>query len=125
MTSIYLVYLFSVSGKQKGKKTVNQEELLEVPDGWKEPGIAKEQNPHGVVSESSFATLFPKYRENYINECWPLVKKTLGDHVSSNLLSRIFVLKLINKCFLLYKKEEILYKYTCICNEYFLKIFFI
>nr|XP_011412443.1 KRR1 small subunit processome component homolog [Crassostrea gigas] len=67
-------------GKQKGKKTVNQEELLEVPDGWKEPGIAKEQNPHGVVSESSFATLFPKYRENYINECWPLVKKTLGDH---------------------------------------------
>ncbi|XP_052694750.1 prolyl 4-hydroxylase subunit alpha-1-like [Crassostrea angulata] len=67
-------------GKQKGKKTVNQEELLEVPDGWKEPGISKEQNPHGVVSESSFATLFPKYRENYINECWPLVKKTLGDH---------------------------------------------
>lgn len=67
-------------GKQKGKKTVNQEELLEVPDGWKEPGISKEQNPNGVVSESSFATLFPKYQENYINECWPLVKKTLGDH---------------------------------------------
>ncbi|XP_062605458.1 prolyl 4-hydroxylase subunit alpha-1-like [Saccostrea cucullata] len=67
-------------GKQKGKKPVNEEDLLEVPEGWKEPGISKDQNPHGMVSESSFATLFPKYREAYINECWPLVKKTLGDH---------------------------------------------
>jgi hypothetical protein len=72
---------FLFLGKQKGKKSVNQEELLEVPKGWKEPGITKEENPHGMVSESSFATLFPKYKEAYINECWPLVKKTLADHV--------------------------------------------
>lgn len=103
---IMYLYLFTLSGKQKGKKTVNQEELLEVPDGWKEPGISKEQNPHGVVSESSFATLFPKYRENYINECWPLVKKTLGDHVSFKSLSRIFVLKVMINFFFSMKRRK-------------------
>lgn len=60
---------------------MNEEELLTVPDGWKDPGMSKDDNPHGVLSESSFATLFPKYREKYLKECWPLVKKSLGDYV--------------------------------------------
>lgn len=59
---------------------VNDEDLLTVPEGWKDPGISKDDNPHGVLAESSFATLFPKYREKYLQECWPLVKKTLADH---------------------------------------------
>jgi len=49
-----------------------------MPPGWKEPSFTKEDNPYGFVAESSFATLFPKYREKYLQECWPLVKAELS-----------------------------------------------
>lgn len=51
-------------------------------DAWsmKLPTFTKDDNPHGVLCESSFATLFPKYREKYLRECWPLVKKILLEH---------------------------------------------
>ncbi|XP_021565663.1 KRR1 small subunit processome component homolog isoform X3 [Carlito syrichta] len=63
-------------------KSENQDEseLLTVPDGWKEPTFSKEDNPRGLLEESSFATLFPKYREAYLKECWPLVQKALNEH---------------------------------------------
>ncbi|XP_078802929.1 KRR1 small subunit processome component homolog isoform X2 [Oryzias latipes] len=59
---------------------------MTVPDGWKEPAFSREDNPRGLLEESSFATLFPKYREAYLKECWPLVEKALGDsHIKASL----------------------------------------
>lgn len=57
-----------------------------VDDAWamKIPDFKKDDNPNGLVEESSFATLFPRYREKYLREAWPLVQKTLsGKHVFS------------------------------------------
>ena len=64
-------------------KNNREEEAPEVvEDAWKMklPEFKPEHNPHGLLEESSFATLFPKYRENYLRECWPLVQKALNEH---------------------------------------------
>lgn len=53
-----------------------------VDNAWslKIPEFKPENNPNGLLEESSFATLFPKYREKYLKEYWPLVKKSLDEH---------------------------------------------
>ncbi|XP_036617125.1 KRR1 small subunit processome component homolog [Trichosurus vulpecula] len=66
--------------QKRGNRGVDESELLTVPDGWKEPAFTKDDNPRGLLEESSFATLFPKYREAYLKECWPLVQKALHEH---------------------------------------------
>nr|XP_057934025.1 KRR1 small subunit processome component homolog [Doryrhamphus excisus] len=71
---------------RNNKKTVDEAELLTVPDGWKEQPFTKDDNPRGLLEESSFATLFPKYREAYLKDCWPLVEKALGElHIKASL----------------------------------------
>uniref|UniRef100_H0XWN2 KRR1 small subunit processome component n=1 Tax=Otolemur garnettii TaxID=30611 RepID=H0XWN2_OTOGA len=57
----------------------DESELLSLPDSWKEPTFSKDDNA-GELEESSFATLFPKYREAYLKEYWPLVQKALNEH---------------------------------------------
>jgi len=49
-------------------------------DHWKTVTISKEDNPTGLLEESSFATLFPQYREQYLKQVWPDVKKVLSEH---------------------------------------------
>ncbi|XP_058272781.1 LOW QUALITY PROTEIN: KRR1 small subunit processome component homolog [Hemibagrus wyckioides] len=71
--------------KIKKNKTPDESDLLTVPDGWVEPAFRREDNPRGLLEESSFATLFPKYRESYLRECWPLVQKALSDIVRTCL----------------------------------------
>ncbi|XP_069760424.1 KRR1 small subunit processome component homolog [Narcine bancroftii] len=66
--------------KKRGESVVEETELLTVPEGWKETPFTKEDNVHGLLEESSFATLFPKYREAYLKECWPLVQNALSEH---------------------------------------------
>lgn len=53
-----------------------------IENAWslKVPAFKPEDNPHGLLEESSFATLFPKYREEYLRNCWGLVKRALKEH---------------------------------------------
>ena len=48
-------------------------------DHWKVDPFTKEDNPDGLLDESSFATLFPKYREKYLREVWPSVTRALKE----------------------------------------------
>ncbi|KAK2153217.1 hypothetical protein LSH36_304g05013 [Paralvinella palmiformis] len=77
LSTIHMAY-YSVETPHYKQKT---EDLLVVPEGWKEPTFSKDDNPYGMLAESSFATLFPKYREKYLRECWPLVKSKLAEYV--------------------------------------------
>lgn len=48
-------------------------------DHWKTVTISKDDNPSGLLEESTFATLFPQYREQYLKQVWPDVKKILAE----------------------------------------------
>ncbi|XP_032685632.1 KRR1 small subunit processome component homolog [Odontomachus brunneus] len=62
-----------------------------VDNAWslKIPQFKKEDNPHRLLEESSFATLFPKYREQYLKEYWPLVEKALEEYAITAQLDLI------------------------------------
>lgn len=46
-------------------------------DHWAIPKVTAEDPLDAPLEESSFATLFPKYREKYLREVWPLVTKSV------------------------------------------------
>lgn len=47
---------------------------------WELVKIGQEDNVKPFTEESSFATLFPKYREGYLKSVWELVTKALEKH---------------------------------------------
>lgn len=50
-------------------------------DHWKVPDWKEDELPGGrLLEESSFATLFPKYRETYLRQIWPVLTKQLDGH---------------------------------------------
>eukprot|EP00747_Dinoflagellata_sp_TGD_P212998 gnl/TRDRNA2_/TRDRNA2_86021_c0_seq1.p1 gnl/TRDRNA2_/TRDRNA2_86021_c0~~gnl/TRDRNA2_/TRDRNA2_86021_c0_seq1.p1 ORF type:complete len:408 (+),score=126.12 gnl/TRDRNA2_/TRDRNA2_86021_c0_seq1:58-1224(+) len=66
------------SGKQKYRrdKPWDNDQI----DHWKVVTINREDNPTGLLEESAFATLFPQYREQYLKQVWPDVKKIMAEH---------------------------------------------
>jgi hypothetical protein len=46
-------------------------------DHWKVDEWKEEDMKAPLLEESSFATLFPKYREKYLREIWPIATKAL------------------------------------------------
>ncbi len=73
----------SSSSDPVGKKNHNKyrkDKPWDLPtiDKWNVPEWKDEHLPGGrMLEESSFATLFPRYREKYLREVWPAVTKTL------------------------------------------------
>ena len=49
-------------------------------DKWAIEEFKPEDNPNGLLEESTFSCLFPQYREKYIREIWPLLKNALKKH---------------------------------------------
>ncbi|CAI5452184.1 unnamed protein product [Caenorhabditis angaria] len=69
-----------VEEKKQRKETASMFGPQKDPKWWDINTFNKEDNPHGLLQESSFSSLFPKYREKYIKESWPLVEKAMGEH---------------------------------------------
>ncbi|KAH1093064.1 hypothetical protein GYH30_039008 [Glycine max] len=48
-------------------------------DHWKIDKFDPSWNDGGMLEVSSFSTLFPQYREKYLQEAWPMVKSSLKE----------------------------------------------
>jgi hypothetical protein len=66
-------------------------------DHWRVEEWDPENLKGPLLEESSFATLFPKYREKYLREVWPIVTKAL--EVSCHFYFAIFFLILFSLSF--------------------------
>lgn len=56
-------------------------------DHWKTVVIQPGEMAGPLLDESSFATLFPRYREKYLQQVWPHVTRSLKDFVSISMMS--------------------------------------
>jgi ribosomal RNA assembly protein len=58
-------------------------------DHWKLDSFTAQDNPFPLTEESSFATLFPKYREQYLKEVWGHVSSALEKQGISSTLDLV------------------------------------
>jgi ribosomal RNA assembly protein len=65
------------SGKNHNKYRRDKPWDNEQIDHWKIEDWKDEDLQGSLLEESSFATLFPKYREKYLRDVWPVVTKAL------------------------------------------------
>ncbi|GMI23577.1 hypothetical protein TeGR_g2489 [Tetraparma gracilis] len=65
--------------KEKNNNKYRRDKPWDTPDidHWKQESWAESDMPGSLLEESSFATLFPRYREKYLREVWPLVTRAL------------------------------------------------
>jgi ribosomal RNA assembly protein len=75
----------SLQDSKKNHKKYRRDKPWDTPDidHWKLDPWNPDQDalPGGrLLEESAFATLFPKYREAYLRQVWPIVTKALDSH---------------------------------------------
>lgn len=71
-------------------------------DKWKVDPFTKDESSGPFLEESSFMTLFPKYRERYLKDSWPLVTKALdknGITATLDLIEGSMTVKTTRKVF--------------------------
>ena len=71
-------------------------------DHWKIDAFTEKDSSGPLLEESSFVTLFPKYREAYLKEVWPHVTKILSGHgiaCELNLIDGSMLVKTTRKAY--------------------------
>lgn len=63
--------------KRKTEEVQTVEDLTDNPWRIPIPKFTEADNPSGTLYESTFSNLFPKYREEYMKEYFPLIKNAL------------------------------------------------
>ena len=66
--------------RQKKRRQSGGPQDQEGVDAWKIETFKPEYNTGPFLEESSFSLLFPRYREAYLREVWPLVAQALKSH---------------------------------------------
>jgi ribosomal RNA assembly protein len=74
--------------------------------------------PGPLLEESSFATLFPKYREKYLREVWPVVTRALekvGVGCELNIIEGSMTVRTTRKTSDPYVVVKARYVFACVC----------
>lgn len=72
---------FEDKGKRhKGKHDKPKPWDVDGTDHWTIEKFDPSWNEGGLLEVSSFSTLFPQYREKYLQEAWPVVKRALKEY---------------------------------------------